>query len=726
MSIEAGKPAKLDPSAVISAISAKATHGIMGTIAKIGNIAKLGKFVHIGVINGREFLLSLVILVVCIAIIVLIYILIRVIRLRGFAIGHSENVNDFMDAFHSDIDTTRKLFSSLEVSKASFNAGNTNLLDLLNCGNTIKYFESNSNDVLSTNFDTYFKYYDIMQSGLDQWFHSKDLDTFAKGNLSGPDYLKQLIKTIDSIRNEVKTSIATEKYMPTVQRAIFLCSSLTSEQYKGNQIPSQSTPAAVNLAQEFVKSCNAQQMSHELFTEYIQQFIDVCVGIQVMHLYLNVYFDDIKDLHNSRRFSFFNFLIILIKPYVKNLIFDSIVEPAKELFSSDGIKKEKDKCVIAWMGIGQKLIDLPKSLAAGSHDPPPNTDNFTQTNASANKHDVVEHMGIGGLFTGILKIGEFFAELVEVAVALATLVANFISDPIGTIFGIIKIIIGLVIGFVLLLIWAILSLPPFIYIIFGIYFFIFDIVLFAVMSLWYVLLFTLFAIISAILWVLDLMLSAFNGFTAPSIIATMGRCENLPDVWYTRGSFIDDNNYNRAFLCQSPCASRFKPNGLFCTKLNGKQPSFCPQAQAFRIYKGMSTTPNPVLMGDFNPDPTFWTKTEEGRKLEIKNYFINRQEFLSKCSKANEPYNNLIKTVCANWDTVNLPNEGDRDNLRKVCRQIYCDGDPKEEFCYKFTDKNESEQDAPETSDDILKRIMKLLVIIIISVIVILMFIYNS
>ena len=707
----------LNPTAVMGAISSKATHGLLNTVAQLGNLPKIGRYVHTGVVGGREFLVALMVLVVCIAIIVLIYVLVRVVHVRGFAIGHSENVDAFMTGFHNDIDTTRKLFQALDASRAYFAVGQTNLLDMLHCRESMAYFESHTDAELQTSFDTYFKYYDIMQSPIDQWFHSNDIDTFAQGSQTGQEYLQQLIAGIDGIRSELKASVSTPQYFDAVHTTVFLCSSLTADQYGSGDVPNVPDAVAMNLAKGVVETCRNNKVSHETFNEMLQQMIDLCIGVQLMNLYLNVYFETIKGLQNSRRFSFFNFLIVLVKPYVNDLIFDRIVEPAKALFESNHITNEYNKFTAAWQELGNMIVDFPRTIANFG-------ENFTIEKQDKDKPDVVEGMGLGGLFTGILKIGEFFSTILSVAIALA----NLISDPLNMLFYIVKMILGLTMGMVMLLWWFIFSIPPMSYTAFAIYFLIFDIVLLVVMSGWYVSLFIMFGLISVVLWVLDLMLSAFNGFTAPSIIAQMGRCENLPDIWYARCNFVEDNNYDRAFLCQYPCASRFKPDGLVCSAIDTRQPSYCPQAQAFRIYKGMPAPPNPTFMGDFSPDAKFWTLSQDKRKAEVERYFVKKQAFLTKCSSASEPYDHLVKTVCANWDTVALPNETDRVLLGQVCKQAYCDGEPGEPFCYKFAETTETVQQGEivQTQDDLLRRIMRIILVVVISIIVILMFLYNS
>ena len=451
---------KLDPSAVISAIGAKVTHGVLNSVAQLANVKKIGTVIHHGVIGTREFLMSLIVLVICIAFIVLIYVLVRVVRVRGFMVGHSENLEEFMKTFYNDIDVIRKLFQSLEASRSFFDTEHSNLLDLLHCNNTIQYFSSNDDATLDKNFDTYFKYFDIMHSDMDKWFYSKDIDTFAHGNQSGTNYLDNLIKSIDLVRNELKTSVKTKEYMPTVQRVVFLCSSISEDDYKNARVTTTETAlnADASFAQSFVKSSNTRNVPYAAFKTYVQQFIDMCIGVQLMNLYLNVYFDNIKELHNSRRFSFFNFLIVLVKPYVKQLIFEKIVDPWKQLTSPKGRLKQWNAFMKAWKSIGQNLKDLPANLATSDPDKlktvkKPKISNSASTQDNADTEDAEDDGnddsneggasgnngdgngsggggddggggggGIAGLFMGIILLGNFFSTIMNVAKALANLV----------------------------------------------------------------------------------------------------------------------------------------------------------------------------------------------------------------------------------------------------------------------------------------------------------------
>jgi hypothetical protein len=714
------KPKSINLETAFGAIGTKAMGGLVGSASKLGDIGRILKGLNAGINGLKGLLLSLAIILVCVAIIVLIYIIARVVRLRGFGIGHSERLDDFMDTFHNDMNETRKLIYSLNATKSAFTTDSGNLIDMLKCPKTIAFLGQDQK-VIKKKFDTYFKYYDIMGSSMDKWFYSNEIEGFAEKGKTGDQFLSDLIKEIDGVRKEIKECV--NKNLPTIQRVLFL-SSISEKDYTAGNIHSHTDGNAHKIAVSYIKKSKELSKSYDVFQSFTQQFIDMCIGISVTNLYLDNYFVSIKDLHNSRRFSFFNFLIILIKPYVIELIFKNIVNKWKELFSSKSLKRSYTEFEKAWLGIGKLLSNLPTTLAGVKTSKQKPKEDFTESDDTDkdkkeeedDKEDVVEHFGF---LKGLMSIGQFFLNILKVAVKIAELV----TKPFEMLLFIIKMVIGIAIGLVLIIIYTILTIPPFVWIIYGIYFFVFKMVLLAVMSYFYFMLFIGFAIVSGILWVLDLIL---GGFTTQSIISRSMRCENSPDVWYTRANIINDNIYTRALFCQSPCAERFSPSGLVCTRTDSVQPSYCPQAQVYRIYKGLKIS-NPYSMGEFKPSLNFYTKTKELKELEVQNYFIKRQDFLQKCSKSNDEYDYLIKTICANSEYVKLPNEDDRAKLKGLCKQIYCYGNPKEDFCYKYDEiKGEDGQEDDLDVDGVLRKIIKLICMIIIAVIIILMFLYNS
>lgn len=713
---------KIDLVSFTSALGAKFAYGVTGVFAKFSNLPKMAQGIKEGVSGLQVFLLSILILVVCIAVIALIYIIARVVRLRGFSIfGHSENVEEFMETLTNDMDALRKLFLSLETVS---NPGTDKLMSILGLNKTMTYFQTVQPLDIKKNFDIYFKYKGILNDSFESMLYSGEIDkTFGTEKVSGMSYLKNLVKPIDDVRQEVKLAYDTSAKLKKTQSVLSVLSSLSEDDYASGKVPPiiETQQQFKNTAEDFIKANLGARVSYNDFIAYVRQMVDLCIGVNLIYLYLHVYFTDIIDLHRSRRFSFYNLLFILLKPYMKKYIFEGIIDPAKDIFTSNAFMKNMHLFTEKWDAIGPMLVNLPKTLAEGFEQKQAEK----QKQEEKHKPDVIEGFGF---LKGLLSIGEFFKTILELAIAIA----GMLKDPIGAIFYIIKLIVGTLIGLVLLLFYALLSLPPFIFIVYGIYYVIFVIVAFVVGALFNVLMFTLFCLLALPLWILDLLLSAFTMYKQHSFIMNMGRCENLPDMWYKRSNFVEKSQYSRSLFCLHPCSTRFEPNGVFCSKMNSRKPSFCPQAQIYRMYRGDPITPNPSIMNMYSKDLKFIAKSKEEREHDVRQYFYDKQDFLQKCSKVNQPYDNIVKTVCENYNVINSVSgkslsETERKQLKGFCKQVYCQGQPKEDFCYKYNDDQKDENDIQVmNTDDILRRIMKLFVLIVISVIVILMFLYNT
>lgn len=744
--IKATSGGKLDTSTAIQAMTAKATHGILSFGKKIFNLVKIATAIKDTVTGLRMFIVSLVVIMICIGIFALIYYIARVVRVRILQPGHTESFGGFMKEFHDDVNTTRKLMMSISPWKGVYDLGNgKNLIDMMECGSVIDYFGSMNSDIQNIVIDNYFKYKDVYGS-LGFQYYEKDVQAI-KDNLcrqqniqrfhrqvnpnmassscdpavKPEDYLKLVIlQPFDKMRDALKNSVGVQKKVAFVNRIMTACATVSPEEYqkeKSQVLSSVSRdPNVIANAQAFVLRCKQRGINHASFKTYLTSMIDLTIGLELLHLYMNIYYPEIKQLHNNRRFGFFNLLVMMVEPYVKTLIVDNVQKNWKDLFSAKGRDKNYKDFLKSWAKIGDSLKNLPRKLANTS-------EKFDEEDSA--KEPVIEGFGF---LKGLLSIGDFFMAILNVARGLAKLV----SKPMDMLFMIFKMVIGLVVGLFLMIVFALLSLPPFIYIVYGLYFFVVHIVVNAVFSAFWILLFASFAVISAVIWAIDLMLSAITGFKSHSFLVWLVRCENLPDIWYTRANHVDGNIFQRSFACQRPCASRFVPDGMTCKRVYEQQPSYCPQAQVYRIYKGLDvgTSGGPYHMGEFKPSLAFYAKSKEEKEAEVRKYFEKRQQFYEKCHVATNPYQDITKAVCANYDTIKLKDEKMRPYLKTVCRQAFCDKNTKEEFCYKFADATQDPAKAkdmvPMESDEILTKIINMCIMIIVVMIVLLMFAYGG
>jgi hypothetical protein len=311
-------------------------------------------------------------------------------------------------------------------------------------------------------------------------------------------------------------------------------------------------------------------------------------------------------------------------------------------------------------------------------------------------------------------------------------VLNLLTNPQKLIPYLFTLIFGLLFGAWLLCVHTIWSISIFNEVLFWLYFIFVTLLFEIVVSIVFIAIFTLLVVIDIVLWLLDLI--TFGA------IRFITRCEETPDSWYKRGNFVYDNITRAIFLCQYPCGMRFKPSnmgGFVCMRNDQFETPFCPQSQIYRLYKG-ETIETPSIMNDFVPDLQFWTKSPEDRKEQIGVFFDKRQAFLNKCCAKMEPYKDVIKNVCANFDTVHLPHDtpANRQLLKGLCCQAFCQGgdnagEGKPSFCADMGCQTSVQQRGGNEASivgisDVSEKIMNVVTMILLSTIIVAMFLYRE
>ena len=307
-------------------------------------------------------------------------------------------------------------------------------------------------------------------------------------------------------------------------------------------------------------------------------------------------------------------------------------------------------------------------------------------------------------------------------------VLNLLINPQKLIPYLFTLIFGLMFGAWLLCVHTIWSISIFNELLFWLYFIFITLLFEIVVSVVFIAIFACLVVVDIVLWLLDLV--TFGA------IRFITRCEETPDSWYKRGNFVYDNITRALFLCQYPCGMRFRPSnigGFICMRNDKTETPFCPQSQIYRLYKG-ETIETPAIMNDFVPDLEFWTKSAEERKERIGAFFDKRQTFLNKCCAKMEPYKDVIMNVCANCDTVNLPNDtaANRQLLKGLCCQAFCQAEGNQDkpgFCSGLGCKT-LVQPGSEASiigiGDVTEKIMNVATMILLSTIVVAMFLYRE
>lgn len=317
---------------------------------------------------------------------------------------------------------------------------------------------------------------------------------------------------------------------------------------------------------------------------------------------------------------------------------------------------------------------------------------------------------------GLELMGQVF-KIIELIIKLITKPHKFIPFLFILVFGLIFVAIALL--------WHIIwSLPGLNTVAFWLYFIVTVLLVEILVAVFFLILFVIVVLVDVALWLLDLLtLGAVRALT---------RCEDAPDVWYKRANWHHNNFVSSLLVCQYPCATRFKPkSGFLCRRLDRQEPSYCPQSQIYRLYKGEALL-GPSIMSEYKPDFDFWRQKPEGRKELVKTFFHKRQQFLQNCSNKMQRFDPLIKNICANWDTVALPKGGpaDRELLRGLCCQAFCQRSPPADFCANLRcqtdagamDPAELGVGAISHAGDVIRTIVNLIVLIFITTLVIVMF----
>jgi hypothetical protein len=324
----------------------------------------------------------------------------------------------------------------------------------------------------------------------------------------------------------------------------------------------------------------------------------------------------------------------------------------------------------------------------------------------------------------VIDAGDIMARGLE----LINKVLNLLTNPQKLIPYLFTLIFGLLFGAWMLCVHTIWSISIFNEILFWLYFIFVTLLFEIIVSIVFIAIFALLVVIDIVLWLLDLV--TFGA------IRFITRCEETPDSWYKRGNFVYDNITRAIFLCQYPCRMRFKPSnvgGFVCMRNEKYETPFCPQSQIYRLYKG-ETIETPAIMNEFVPDLQFWAKSTEERKDQIGAFFDKRQAFLNKCCDKMEPYKDVLKNVCANCDTVRLPNDtpANRQLLKGLCCQAFCqaDGADKPGFCADMGCQTTIQPSGGEASivgvSDVTEKIMNVVTMILLSTIVVAMFLYRK
>jgi len=300
----------------------------------------------------------------------------------------------------------------------------------------------------------------------------------------------------------------------------------------------------------------------------------------------------------------------------------------------------------------------------------------------------------------MMQYAKFFPIITLVLIVLA-----FFAAPMKFLL----LIFGLIVVTILYVIYAVLNLPPFIYLVAAIWFFIMDIIPLIIYCI-------IFAGILFLIFIGCLIMAGLNGISGNSL-KDIVLCDNSPGSWYKNANYHLGNRWERGIFCSRPCFSIYAPDttGTNCVRLPKGYPPYCPQAEIMRIYSSKKSDMKYKFDNYWDTgNIAYMAKKPMEREIMLKNYYLRKRNFMNICNKQMGDYNNIALNICTSVDSIKDLQPKDKDRLKQVCQQAFCTSDKNYPFCAKISELKEDDQNA------IIKKIISILVIIIVFCLVIL------
>lgn len=264
--------------------------------------------------------------------------------------------------------------------------------------------------------------------------------------------------------------------------------------------------------------------------------------------------------------------------------------------------------------------------------------------------------------------------------------------------------------------YIILTIPPFSWIAFAVWFIIRHVLVLIGFTVIYV---TIFCIVAFIFLILSLL--NVNGK-----LSKFALCQTSPFAWFTIPNYHEGNKYERGFFCNKPCIMGYTPDeltGAVCNRLPLQQPSFCPQAEIMRLLLKKNTIGERHVYANQMLTPSYLMKLPIDKEEEYIKHFLQMQLFFDKCNRKMGTFNNIALDICSSLDAIKSSSTSlsldDANRLRKlqeVCKQGFCNARSRHVFCSSFVDSKPENQ-----GSGLLKAIVLMLTAMLLFVFMIVM-----
>ncbi len=288
-----------------------ALEGASKVISESGNV--LSKFASFTV-KSKEFLIALGVLAAFILLIVLIIYGAKVMHPRGIFIRRAENLDKIMASFIADMRAVEKKYRQVQSKKklAPLN------LSLSSMGGVMDFIASPS---FAKDIETYFKYQSIFNNVMDEWLFTnifKEFKQFSptRDNTDGKNRLqsklqrtREFIARVENVRRE----------MDAIERLVYA-------------LPSSSVDKPA--------------------------YVDVCAGFRTIDALFTHYSPTLMAMYENRRFSFFNYLVFLVRPHYEKLVVEQVIVRWRDALRGAQVDQKREEFRVWWDGLRQKILNL--------------------------------------------------------------------------------------------------------------------------------------------------------------------------------------------------------------------------------------------------------------------------------------------------------------------------------------------------------------------------------
>ena len=664
----------------------------------------------------RVLLVSLIVIFIICLIVYVLYLCFTGSYVRRFALGHTEPLQMYMTSYFKDFFAFAKEVRDDTQSKTaiqSFVTAYNELLAFLNITNVSSEEPTEKSSIPSSTFN------------LNQ-------NTFEVDDIP---YFYLMFMFYDAIDdNEVHELSLMDKF---IQREFVSKFYLPTQTSIGDISPLAKLKASFDNMRQTIQTESKSLQEQETIDKPPENARSI-VAIYMLDLMLNGYLDDIKlgyDMRKSGGRSWILFKIYM-NEYSKFLreelgrIWSPFLDDVKglgdafqEFLVSDTVREFVQNIPLKIAGVEtfvapNQVSSLESNERWWSRLNPLNTflqnrqnrrnkkqnDQTKQTkdeNTPQNKPDVIEHMGIGGFFSAI---GKIFPALLKILMS----VVNVINDPMLFI----RWILGLVIGFTLYILYALICVLSFLFYIPA---FFIIIIINAVFSAFWILLYLAIAVFYLVLTIID---SVTGGNILP-----LFRCENLPNAWTRYPNYVRDNKYVRNLFCRYKCGNRYSPstNGWMCNKIATSEPMYAPHQLIYNAYMEHYDPLKQVpFRYSYTPTLQYFKQTLDQRTSLWRSVYRDTQEYMTLCAEKMKPYDHIIKEMClylTKSDKFEKEHATERQQIAELCKITYCINADKNKFDYCST--KDSDFESKLDKNIIYKIIVQSLALVILVLIVI-------